>query len=122
LDQQTDQLRESLTEKLEVWKGGTKGILSLLQGYGIDFASVGALLGSAFRDSLIASIKGEKTTGAAVTVGAGGGGQRAMAAGVGVNLAPIVNQIVLNGKVIHEEMVNQNQLSLSRGSNAFQAV
>jgi hypothetical protein len=69
LDQQTEALREKLGEKLEVWKGGTASILSMLAEFGIDFANVGVLLGTAFRDSLISAIGG----GGAVTPAVAGG-------------------------------------------------
>jgi hypothetical protein len=70
LDQQTDDLREKLGEKLEVWKGGTQGILTMLSEFGIDFANVGVLLGTAFRDSLVSAIGG----GGAVTPAVASGG------------------------------------------------
>jgi hypothetical protein len=69
LDQQTEALREKLGEKLGVWKGGTASILSMLSEFGIDFANVGVLLGTAFRDSLISAIGG----GGAVTPAVAGG-------------------------------------------------
>jgi hypothetical protein len=119
LDNQTDALRESLSEKLEVWKGGTAAILKLLQGYGIDFQSVGALLGSAFRDSMIASIKGQMAP-ALAPVG-GGGGQRAMAAASSGSGTQTIN-LMLDGKAIASVVRNENTLYQSRGGTAFKAV
>jgi hypothetical protein len=118
LDNQTDALRESLSEKLEVWKGGTAAILKLLQGYGIDFQSVGALLGSAFRDSMIASIKGQMAPALAPV---GGGGQRAMAAASSGSGTQTIN-LMLDGKTIASVVRNENTLYQSRGGTAFKAV
>ncbi len=74
IDQQTESMREKLTDKFDVlsetWKGGIGNIKTLLEGYGIDFANIGALLGDAFRESLIAAIKGaSKATTAAKVAG-----------------------------------------------------
>lgn len=70
MDQQTEAMREKLTDRLaamsSTWKGGTDKILGLLNGYGIDFANVGALLGDAFRESLLAAIAGSSRAAAAV--------------------------------------------------------
>jgi hypothetical protein len=106
LDQQTDAMREKLTTKLDVmgqvWKGGTNDILKLLQGFGVDFENVGALLGTAFRQSLIASINGASTAaggkGGVKNSGGGGGG------------APIVLQTFLDGKLVAESTRNHNAI------------
>ena len=115
LDQQTEALREKLQDRLDVWKGGTSGILEMLKGFGIDFQTVGALLGTAFRDSLIASIKGTNTAVGAGGVSGGGGGQRAMAAGVGVG-QPIVFQTYLDGKLVAESVRRNNTIYQSNNA------
>jgi hypothetical protein len=106
LDQQTEAMREKLTTKLEmmgkVWKGGTADILKLLEGFGVDFATVGSVLGTAFRQSLIASINGASTA-------AGGKGGVKNTAGAGSG-SPIVTQVVLDGKVVAESVRNQNAI------------
>lgn len=114
LDQQTEAMREKLETKLaamsQVWKGGTADILKLLQGFGVDFGTVGALLGNSFRQSLVASINGASRAaggkgGVAASAGAGGGGQ------------PIVLQTFLDGKLVAESVqTHATQYQRSNGA------